>query len=139
MPTLDVPKTANTFPAYEAAIRNLVTQHLELGKDAPILAVYFESIRFPRDPFLLEISPQFVGNSDERDWFEVTYGSTTGFLLSPNQRLHLLLTNWSEFQQAARENWPSYTEFADAVRRNRYITVYGNLVLPQSLSPAKHG
>ncbi len=90
-------------------------------------------LRDPQDIFLFEVFQNF-GNAaidPDRELFEVSYSSTSGFPLQPGQRLRLILTIPEEFAIAARENWPLVTELRGAIRAGNAQTLFADPAHPE--------
>jgi hypothetical protein len=108
--------------------------------DEPLLlAACYSPDREPDDIFLFEVSEDFgTGSVDaDREIFEVTYDSTSGFPMEAGQRLHLVLTNPCEFETAIHEKWPALAELRDAISAGSYRIVYrvsGYARLPEMLN-----
>ena len=116
----------NIFPAYENQLQELVTEHLELKDQPLILALYYAPVREPTHIFLLEIVENFArGNVDpNRELFEVTFGTASGFRMGVNQRLHLILTNPREAVIAFEQDWPLAQEIKSALHQDRYRVLH---------------
>jgi hypothetical protein len=118
--------TARRFPGLERQIRGLVQQHRELRDEPLHLAMGYRPRRAPRDIFLFELASNFGGNATnhDRELFEVTFLSSTGFPMPSGQKLHLVLTSPKEFRAALDECWPTAEEVQDAVRRGEFEVLY---------------
>ena len=106
------------LPRYREAIHRLTEQHLELVDEPLRLAIFYHpGARDPRDVFLFEVVDG-LGESvnPDRDLFEVTFASSSGFPMGPNEQLHLILTNVQELEVALREDWPLASELVNAIR-----------------------
>jgi hypothetical protein len=108
--------TTERFPAFADAIRRLTAEHQEL-KDEPLhLAISYGPPREQQDIFLFEV----IGGDDtlnpEGDLFEVTFLPGSGFPMAPSQKLHLILTNRKELQEATNKGWPLAMEILSALR-----------------------
>jgi len=120
--------TADRFPQFEAAIRRLTVQHRELVDEPLHLALsYLPATRDQKHIFLFEV----IGGAGEsinpeRDLFEVTFETTPGFPMGPNEQLHLILTNPQELETALREGWPLACEVVNAVRVGDYKVLYAD-------------
>jgi len=120
---------STTFPAYEQDVRDLVDYHRQIEEEPLLLAVYYAphtSGRSPHDVFLFEVYDGFQQNriSPERDFDEVWYGSTEAFPLGREQRLHIVLTNPVEFEEARQADWPLWRELREAVKQGKYKPIY---------------
>jgi hypothetical protein len=107
-------------------LRKLVEEHRQLADEPLLLAVYFEPKRNPEDVFLFEIIDGFAGGrvDEERKLFEVSYSGTESFPMMPGKKLHLVLTNPTEFEAACQEDWPSLREIREAVKAGHSETLY---------------
>jgi hypothetical protein len=117
--------TSERFPQFEAAIRQLTNEHRELEDEPLHLAISYSPLRDQQDIFLFEV----IGSSNEsissdRELFETTFQSTSGFPLAPNQRLHLVLTNPSEWETALRESWPLAMEVMNSIRSGDFQVLH---------------
>ena len=111
---------------YEASVRELVDEHLEL-KDAPLLlAVYYMPDDDTENIYLLEILDGFGGNeiSNENELFDFSFGSSSGFPLKKDQRLYLTLTNPVEWEAAINRGWPSAQRICSAMKQGRSTVIY---------------
>lgn len=117
---------SETFPQFEAAIRDLVAQHLELDGEPLHLAIAFAPQRDPQDLFLFEVVGGILEGSmsEDRELFEVCFLPASGFPLKPGQQLHLILTNRVEIKAALAEGWPTVQEIIDAVHAGDYRIVH---------------
>jgi len=122
--------TSDRFPQFEQAIRRLTEQHRELEDEPLHLAVsYLPAERDRQHIFLFEI----VGTpgesiSSERDLFEATFATTTGFPMGQDEQLHLILTNPRELQIALSQRWPLASELVNAIRDGDYKVLYKDQV-----------
>lgn len=114
------------FPGFATQIRGLVEEHLKLTDEPLLWAVYYKPNRDEQDIFLFEVIEDFgAGRIDpDREFFEVTYTSKSGFDMDADQRLHLVLTNPQEFTAAVRENWELLAELQQAINLGNYQTIY---------------
>jgi hypothetical protein len=114
------------FPGFTPQIQRLVEEHLKLTDEPLLWAVYYKPNRDEQDIFLLEVIEGFgAGRIDaDRELFEVTYTSKSGFAMDPDQRLHLVLTSPEEFVTAVRQHWDLLLEFQEAVKAGNYETVH---------------
>jgi hypothetical protein len=114
------------LPPVLRQVEQLVKEHLALRDEPLLLAIYFEPDRNPGDIFLFEVIEGFgAGRIDEDGkFFEVSYGSTPAFPLSPGQRLHLVLTNPEELEVASRDNWQSLAEIRQSIKDGRATTLF---------------
>ncbi|MCP4247292.1 MAG: hypothetical protein GY778_09620 [bacterium] len=120
-----VAKTQSCFPEFEDQVKDLVGEHKRLKDQPLLLAVYYAPDREPHHVFLLEVIEQLGSNNvdQDRELFEVTYGSTPAFPLASDQRLHLILTNPTELRKALEENWSSVGELRGAKRSGRWKVI----------------
>ena len=104
--------TADRFPHFEASLRRLTDQHRELADEPLHLAIsYSPATRDQQDVFLFEVVGGLAeGINPERDLFEATYLSASGFPMKPNEQLHLILTNPRELEIGLEEGWPLVRE-----------------------------
>ena len=124
------------FPTFEAALRRLTEQHRELVDEPLHLAVgYQPATRAPLDVFLFEVIGGAAESiNPERDLFEITFGSSVGFPMGPDQELHVVLTYPRELEIALAEGWPLANEVADAIRRGDYRVLFQDEVGAQALT-----
>jgi hypothetical protein len=117
---------SETFPHFEEALRELVQQHRQLEGEPLHLAMTFAPERDPRDIFLLEVLSGILSGTmnEDRELFEVSFLSSSGFPLEPKQELHLILTNRTEFKAALDEGWSSAQEIVDAVREGNFRVLH---------------
>lgn len=114
-----------SFP-YEASVRELVDEHLEL-KDAPLLlAVYYMPEDDTENIYLLEILDGFGGNevSHDGELFDFSFGSSSGFPMREGQRLYLTLTNPLEWETAVGKGWPSAQRICNAIKQGHSTVIY---------------
>lgn len=118
METQTTTQIIRQFPAYAEPLKQLVSEHLELTDEPLALAIYYDSGRNSPNVCLFEVHQNFGRNAvdPDRELFEVSYGSTSGFPMDNGQRLHLVLTNPVELKTALAENWPLAAEVRDAVK-----------------------
>lgn len=116
------------YPGYVQQIAHLIDAHKRLTDEPLLLAIYYKPDREAQDIFLFEVIENFgEGAVDpDRELFEVTYNSTSGFPLEPGQHLHLILTNPREFEVAVREQWPLAQELQQAVRIGAFRTLHSD-------------
>ena len=114
--------TAERFPKFENAVRDLAEQHRQLEGEPLHLAMSFAPQRDPQDMFLFEVAGGILEGSmsEDRELFEVGFLPASGFPLESGQQLHLILTNREEFKAALDEGWSSAQEIVDAVRSGDY-------------------
>ncbi len=128
--------TSDRFPQFEQAIRRLTEQHRELEDEPLHLAVsYLPARRDQQHIFLFEV----VGTPGEsmnfeRDLFEVTFATTTGFPMAQDERLHLILTNPRELQISLEQSWPLAIEVVNAIRDGDYEILHKDEVGEQALA-----
>lgn len=118
------------YPQYEAAAKQLVAQHRQSKEEPLHLAIYYAPKRHSGDVFLFEVMDGFGGDQVDPDkkLFEFSYGSTAGFPLPPSRNLRLILTNPTEFREAARANWKAVAELRDSRRRDVAQTIFADAV-----------
>ena len=123
------------FPGVERQIRDLARQHRELRDEPLHLAMVYGPGREPLDIFLFELAGNFGGNevSPDAQFFEVTFDSTPGFTMEPNQKLHLVLTNPKEFGAALDQHWQTAEEIRDAVRRGDFEVLHSDEIGQEAL------
>ena len=115
------------YPHYLEAVKSLVAQHKQL--DEPLhLAIYYAPKRHPGDVFLFEVIDRFGdrGVDPDNKLFEFAYGSTAGFPLPPNRSLRLILTNPTEFREAAKANWTAIAELKESKRRGALNVIFAD-------------
>lgn len=121
-------QTVSQYPEFCEQLEALVEQHLELDDEPLLLAIYYKPDRDEGDVFLFEVIEDFgngaIGPDDEL--FEVTIASTSGFLMAPEQWLHLVLTNPHEFEVAVRQEWEHVEELRRAVNAGNYKLLHRN-------------
>jgi hypothetical protein len=118
--------TSERFPKFEKLIRQLVEEHRELADEPLHLAVcYLPAMRDQQHIYLFEVigGPMNSINA-ERDLFEVTYETSPGFPMGPDEQLHLILTNPKELQTATREGWSLACELMNSMRAGDYQVLY---------------
>ena len=113
------------FPQFEKALCALVEDHRRIEDEPLHLAIAFGPDREPRDLFLFEVIDSFGDDvfNPEEELFETVFLPNSGFPMEPDQRLHLILTNPKEFEQARRDDWPSAREIANAIQEGRFQTL----------------
>ncbi len=116
------------YPALLQGVQRLVSEHAKLADEPLLLAIYYKSPSEPNDVFLFEVIENFGSGAVDPDneVFEVVYNSTTGFELEPGQRLHMLLTNPHELEQATKENWPTLAELRQAIGAGEYQVLHSS-------------
>ncbi len=94
------------FPHLRRQLLDLAKQHLEIADQPLHLAIAYDPGRDSQDIFLFELLDNFGGNEINPDaqLFEATFGSSKGFSLEPDQRLHFILTNPEEFRAQHSSN-----------------------------------
>ena len=114
------------FPGLMQEISQLVEEHRQMVDEPLVLAIYYKPDREPDDIFLFEVIENFGNGAvdSQREMFEVTYNSTSGFPLESGQHLHLLLTNPKEFAIALRENWNAIAELRRSIAANDFRVLY---------------
>ena len=121
--------TIETYPEFEAQVRNLARQHRKSKKERLRLAVYFAPPRrAKRDVFLFEVIDGFGGDAvdPEQKLFEFAYGSTPGFPLHPGTSLRMVLTNPTELDEAIRHNWKGVERLRAARKAGRATVIYAD-------------
>jgi hypothetical protein len=128
--------TADRFPQFERAIRRLTEQHVELEDEPLRLAIsYLPARRDQQHIFLFEvIDAPGESVNPERDLFEVTFETTPGFPMGPNEKLHLILTNPRELKIALKEGWPLAIEAVEAIRAGDYEILFEDRVGKRTLA-----
>lgn len=121
-----IAKTGNSFPGHAEEIKIIVDGHRQLKDEPLLLAVYYAPARDQDDIFLFEVLENFGNNQidPDRNLFEVTYGSSSDLSLAPGQRLHLVMTNPTEFRAALKEGWRLADELRDAKRSGKWKEIY---------------
>lgn len=116
------------FPDLMGEVQHLVEEHRQLTDEPLLLAIYYKPDRETQDVFLFEVIENFGAGAvnPDRELFEVTYNSTSGFVLEPSQRLHLVLTNPREFETAIQEKWPLLEELRRAIRAGDFRVLYSD-------------
>jgi hypothetical protein len=119
-------QTLSVFPHLEEPVKNLVEAHKTLQEEPLLLAVYYAPQRNQEDVFLFEVVENFGGGSvdEDRELFEVTYGSTPGFPMGPGQQLRLIMTNPKEFELAAKQGWTLVQELRTAFHDKRARVIF---------------
>lgn len=114
------------YPDRLEDVKRLVEQHRQLDHQTLLLALYYGFADNRDDVHLLEvISPFGYDEVDEdRDLFEMQYGSTPGFPLPPGNCLSILLTNGVEAKTAIRQEWPAIVPVLKAVFRGDYQVLH---------------
>jgi len=108
--------TTERFPQFEAPIRRLMEQHRQLEDEPLHLAISYGPPREQQDSFWFAVIGGTDSMNPEGDLFESTFLPGSGFLMSSGQKLHLILTNWQELQEAVRQGWPLAMEILLALR-----------------------
>ena len=118
--------TIARFPAHREKMAELVDQHKGIRDEPLLLAVYYEPERDGDGLFLFEVVDRFGMNyvDPDKELFEVTYGSTPGFPMEPDQELHLILTNPAEAAAAFEEGWALASEIRRAAEREKAALLY---------------
>jgi len=119
------------YPEYREQIERLVEQHKENFGDRLKLSVCYapEHMEAEGDVFLFEVLTDFESGSleEQNDILEVIYGSTPAFPLEGrDSRLHILLTNPDELQEAKRKNTRLYRELKNAYSKDRAQEIHSN-------------
>lgn len=117
---------AERFPRHADDLRRLTEEHLQLHDEPLHLAIAYDPGNDSQDVFLFEVVGGFGGGSlnPERNFFEVTYGPSSGFSSLNGEQLHLILTSPEELPVAVREQWPLALEVARALRRGEFEVLY---------------
>jgi hypothetical protein len=99
-----------------------------LADEPLLLAIYYKPDREPQDIFLFEVIENFGDGAidSDQELFEVTFGASSGLSLEPGQLLHLVLTNPSEFEKAARANWSLMEELRQAIAAGNFRVLYSH-------------
>ena len=120
--------TSERFPQFEKAIRALADKHRQLEDEPLHLAISYGPLRDQQDIFLFEVIGGEESINPDRDLFEATFESVPGLQTGFGQRLHLVLTNPSELEQALEEDWPLAKEVVRAVRADEYKVLHKDTV-----------
>ena len=98
-------------------VERLIEQHRQLEGQQLLLAIYFDCYQDPNSVYLLEVISQFGYDevSDDKELFEMAYGSTDGFQLPPGGRLNIILTNAIELRTAVEQSWASVVPLLTAI------------------------
>ena len=115
-----------SYPDRLADVERLIAQHRGLKNQSLQLALYYAQDTDPNGVYLLEVASQFGGDevSDDKELFEISYGSTEGFPLPPGGRLDILLTNPAEMRVALEQGWASLSPILAAVREGQYQVMH---------------
>lgn len=125
------------YPDRREDVRRLIEQHRRLDHQTLLLALYYSLPDERDDVHLLEVISPFGYNevNEDRDLFEMQYGSTPGFLLPPGSHLSILLTNAAEARKAVVQEWPAIMPVLTAVSRGEYQVLHkvgeGEVVLAE--------
>lgn len=97
------------YPDRLEDVERLIEQHRQLEHQPILLAIYFAQDQDPDSVYLMEVISQFGYDevSDDRELFEMSYGSPDGFPLPPGSRLDIILTNPVELRAAVEQGWAS--------------------------------
>jgi hypothetical protein len=119
--------TSERFPQFESAIRQLTEQHRQL-KDEPLhLALSYGPEREQQDIFLFEVIGSNGGRlCEDHELFETVFTSHSGFPLSADQNLHLVLATPAELETALCEGWPSAEEIRKAIEEGAYQVLHAD-------------
>lgn len=109
-------------------VKRLIEQHRRLEHQPLLLAIYFAQDQDPSGVYLLEVISQFGYDevSDDKELFEMSYGSTDGFALPPGSRLNITLTNPVELRAAVEQGWASLNPLLAAMEAGpkHYRVIY---------------
>jgi len=132
--------TSERFPQFESAIRQLAEQHRQL-KDEPLhLAVSYGPEREQQDIFLFEVIGGNGGRlCEDHELFETVFTSHSGFPMSADQNLHLVLATPDEWETALREGWPSAEEIRKAIEVGDYQVLHADEVGQRLLNALQSG
>ncbi len=125
------------YPDRLEDVERLIEQHKNIAHQTLLLAVYYDLGDGSDNVCLLEVISPFGYDevSEDKHLFEMQYGSTQGFPLSPKCCLSILLTNAPEARKAIAQEWAGIIPVLDAVSRNKYKVLYkageGNTVLKE--------
>jgi hypothetical protein len=116
------------YPDRLEDVERLIEQHRRLDRQQLLLAIYFDCQQDPGSVYLLEVISQFGYDevSDDRELFEMSYGSTDGFPLPSGSRLDIILTNPVELRAAVEQGWTSLSPLLAAIEAGpeHYRVVY---------------
>jgi len=103
-----------------------VQEHLKIKDEPLLLAVHYTPPNSGQDVYLFEIAGKFGLETvdPDRKIFEIGYGSTTGFPLTPGQELRLLITNPTEWRTAVDQDWKAIRVLRKAAEGNRAQVLY---------------
>jgi hypothetical protein len=121
-------QTETAFPGHESMVKELVNEHKKIKAEPLLLALYYAPDRSPEDIFLFEVIENFGGDFDEeeKDLFEVTYGSTSGFPMQAGQQLHLIIASPEELEVAVNQGWPAAKELKNAFLAGKAKVLFEN-------------
>jgi hypothetical protein len=108
--------TTERFPQFAEPIRRLTEQHRQLDDEPLHLAISYGPPRDDHDIFLFEVIGGAESINPEGDLFEATFLPASGFPMAPGQKLHLILTNRQELEEAVRNGWPLAMEILQSLR-----------------------
>ncbi len=117
-------------------VKRLVEQHRSLIDEPLLMAIYYKPGREAHDIFIFEVIENFGGGAvdEDKEFFEVSYASPSGFPLEQGRKLHLVLTNPEEFTTAVHEKWQLLEELKAAIGRKEYLLLFvepGHSNLPE--------
>lgn len=114
------------YPDRMEDVQRLIEQHRQLEHQTLLLALYYGFADDRDDVHLMEVISPFGYNevNEDRDLFEMQYGSTPGFPLSPGKCLSILLTNSVEARTAIRQEWSAIVPVLKAVHRGDYRVLH---------------
>ncbi len=119
----------SAFPYYLGAIKELVTQHLELVEEPLHLAVYDAPERERDDAFLFEVLGNFEAGAlvSDGDVLEVLYGPTKHFPLElRDDMLHVVLASPDEFKYANQRKTIKLAELKRAFAAGQAEIIYSS-------------
>lgn len=118
------------FPDRLEDVKRLIEQHRQLKHQTLLLAIYFDRREDPDSVYLLEVISQLGYDevSDDRELFEMSYGSTEGFPVPVGNCLDIILTSAVELRVAAEEGWASLRPMLAAIEAGpeHYHVVYSS-------------
>ena len=129
------------FPAYESQTKRLVESHLALEDEPLLLALYYAQDADSEDVYLFEVIENFGAGdiSEDKELFEVTFGSSEGFPLPSGRHLHLILTNPDELKAAFANKWEGVEAIRSAIWRGNFRSLYSHPTKGAALMAEIHG
>lgn len=129
------------YPQYAKYIREMAEVHKK-SKDKPLhLAICFAPKKKDSDIYLFEAIKNFGGDAPDplKDLFHISFPGSEAFPVSDNERLHLILANPRECEQACQKNWREMRAIRKAIAAGNFEVLYKDKIGRKLMGAIQNG